>query len=164
MLKINKKVEYALMALKFMADKKDPSALTSAREVCDLFHTPFDTTAKVMQVMNNHDILKSTKGIKGGYSLSKSLSDITYMELTRMIEGKPDIGRVCSGEKGSCELLGTCNISVPVEALNRKLTSFLEGLSLEELLLGSEFNAPKGHTLLVHVDHCETASLMETNV
>lgn len=145
MLKINKKVEYALMALKFMADKKDSSneasSLTSAREVCDEFQTPFDTTAKVMQIMNNSDILKSVKGIKGGYSLNKSLSDITYMELARLIEGKPDTGGMCQNDKGCCELLGKCNISIPVEALNRKLSSFLENLTLAELLQGPEFNA-----------------------
>ena len=143
MLKINKKVEYALMALKFMADKNDHTPLVSAREICDVFDTPFDTTAKVMQVMNNHDILKSVKGIKGGYSLNKSLSSITYMELVRMIEGREEIGRVCSNHKGNCELIGKCNISTPVEVLNRKLNSFLENLTLAELLQGTEFNRPK---------------------
>ena len=143
MLKINKKVEYALMALKFMAEKNDQAPLVSAREVCDIFHTPFDTTAKVMQVMNAHDILKSVKGIKGGYSLNRSLSSITYMELVQMIEGREEIGRVCSNHKGTCELIGTCNISTPVENLNRKLNIFLENLTLAELLQGTEFNRPK---------------------
>lgn len=143
MLKINKKVEYALMALKFMADKSDHIPLVSAREICDEFHTPFDTTAKVMQVMNAHDILKSVKGIKGGYSLNKSLSVITYMELVRMIEGREEIGRVCTNHKGTCELIGKCNISTPVESLNKKLNGFLENLTLAELLQGTEFNKPK---------------------
>jgi len=143
MLKINKKVEYALMALKFMADKNDHAALVSAREICDVFHTPFDTTAKVMQVMNSHDILKSVKGIKGGYSLNKNLNAITYMELVQMIEGREEIGRVCTNHKGTCELLGKCNISTPVENLNRKLNAFLENLTLAELLQGTEFNKAK---------------------
>ena len=143
MLKINKKVEYALMALKFMADKNDQTPLVSAREVCDLFQTPFDTTAKVMQVMNNHDILKSVKGIKGGYFLNRPLSSITYMELVQMIEGKDEIGRVCISNKGTCDLMSHCNISTPVENLNRKLNLFLENLTLSELLQGTEFNRPK---------------------
>lgn len=142
MLKINKKVEYALMALKFMADKNDSTPLVSAREICDAFNTPFDTTAKVMQVMNNHDVLTSVKGIKGGYHLNRPLSNITYMELVRMIEGKEEIGRVCTNHKGTCELLGKCNISTPVENLNRKLNVFLENLTLAELLQGTEFNLP----------------------
>ncbi len=147
MLKINKKVEYALMALKFMADKKD-SSLTSAREICDEFKTPFDTTAKVMQLMNNQEILKSTKGIKGGYSLNKALTEITYMELVRLIEGKEDIGRVCVSNKGTCELFGKCNIATPVEQLNRKLNIFLETLTLGDLLQGAEFN--HAHLSLPH--------------
>jgi len=133
------------MALKFMADKntKAPNGeipLTSAREICDEFNTPFDTTAKVMQMMNNSQILSSVKGIKGGYSLQKSLDEITYMELVRLIEGKEDIGRVCSNNKGTCELFGKCNIATPVEQLNRKINTFLETLKLSDLLLGAEFN------------------------
>jgi Rrf2 family protein len=151
MLKINKKVEYALMALKFMADKTNfqiegSNGLTSAREVCDEFKTPFDTTAKVMQMMNNQDILKSVKGIKGGYSLSKSLNDITYMELVRVIEGRDEIGRVCVSHRGTCELFLKCNIATPVELLNKKLNSFLETLTLAELLQGTEFNHSLGDT------------------
>ena len=150
MLKINKKVEYALMALKFMADKADQAPLVSAREICDEFDTPFDTTAKVMQVMNGHDILKSVKGIKGGYSLNRALSTVTYMELVRIIEGKEELGRVCTNHKGTCELLGKCNISTPVENLNKKLNGFLENLTLAELLQGTEFTKNKNveaHTL-----------------
>ena len=149
MLKINKKVEYALMALKFMAEKTVQSGgdhnLTSAREICDEFNTPFDTTAKVMQLMNNKDILKSVKGIKGGYSLNKNLSEITYMNLVRLIECKEDIGRVCTTSKGTCELFPKCNIATPIELLNRKLNLFLEHLTLEELLIGTEFNPQKHH-------------------
>lgn len=142
MLKINKKVEYALMALKFMANKPNrENTLTSAREICDEFQTPFDTTAKVMQLMNNNDILKSVKGIKGGYSLNKSLDEITYMNLVRLIEGKEEIGRVCiTNNKGQCELFNKCNIAAPVELLNKKLNIYLEQLTLAELLQGAEFN------------------------
>jgi Rrf2 family protein len=154
MLKINKKVEYALMALKFIADRtlnelnaNGEHVLTSAREICDEFNTPFDTTAKVMQLMNNQEILKSTKGIKGGYSLNKDLSEITYMNLVRMIEGK-EVGRVCVTTKGTCELFAKCNIITPVELLNRKLNVFLETLTLADLLLGSEFNPHQVHNTL----------------
>lgn len=144
MLKINKRVEYALMALKFIATRSDDD-LTSAREICENFKTPFDTTAKVMQKMNNAGILNSVKGIKGGYTLSKPLREITYMELVSLIEGK-SVSRVCETEKGLCENYNLCNIIHPVEQLNRILTDFLKELTLEELLLGTNPLVP---TLLV---------------
>jgi Rrf2 family protein len=139
MLKINKKVEYALMALKYIAENNS-DRLISAREICDEFKVPFDTTAKVMQVMNNHGILKSVKGIKGGYTLSKSLNDITYMDLVRYIEGKSEMGRLCVTSKGQCELFSKCNIVTPVEQLNKKLNAYLETLSLSELLNTKSMN------------------------
>lgn len=129
------------MALKFIATRKDDE-LTSAREICENFKTPFDTTAKVMQKMNTAGILKSVKGIKGGYSLNKPLREITYMDLVSLIEGK-SVGRVCETEKGLCENYNLCNIIHPVEQLNRILTDFLKELTLEELLLGTDPLVPK---------------------
>lgn len=133
MLRINKKVEYALMALKFMASKKD-GELTSAREICDEFRTPFDTVAKVLQSLNLHEILNSVKGVNGGYTLSRPLNEITFMELSRIIEGSPR-GKNCLAEKGTCELYGSCNIVTPIEQLRTKIEGYLERLTLEELLV-----------------------------
>ncbi|WP_127717268.1 Rrf2 family transcriptional regulator [Halobacteriovorax sp. HLS] len=142
MLKVNKKLEYALMALKFMADKNSEQ-LTSAREICDKFKTPFDTTAKVMQTMNSHGILKSVKGIKGGYTLARELSTLSYLELAKVIEGK-ELGTVCQTNKGLCELHGDCNIVNPMITLGEKLNYFLSTLSIQELLFSNEFCKDKG--------------------
>ena len=131
MLRINKKVEYALMSLKEMTCK-NAGELTSAREICDRFKIPFDTTAKVMQAMNSAGILCSVKGTKGGYLLARSLESISYMDLVRLIEGK-ETDHFCENSKGQCELMGLCNISTPIEELNRKLNQFLENLTLHDL-------------------------------
>ena len=133
MLKINKKVEYALMALKFMAERQD-GKLTTAREICDHFNTPFDTVAKVMQSLNNHDILNSVKGIKGGYQLNTNLNKLTYKEIEKIIEGKLDTN-ACKSTKGLCELYQTCNIITPVEKLRAQVDHFLSHLTLQELLI-----------------------------
>ncbi|OUR96986.1 hypothetical protein A9Q84_11665 [Halobacteriovorax marinus] len=144
MLKVNKKVEYALMALKFMAQKESDD-LTSAREICDHFKTPFDTTAKVMQIMNSGNILNSVKGIKGGYSISIDLSKVSYLALTKMIEGK-ELGSICQTSKGICDLVHQCNIANPMFNLGEKLNNFLDSLSIQELLFGEEFCISKETT------------------
>lgn len=132
MLKINRKVEYALMALKYMVDKGE-SKLSSAREVCDRFHTPFDTTAKVMQLLNHKGILQSVKGVKGGYSLARDLQQITYLELCNIIEGPTTLADCMSSERG-CELSGSCNIIAPLHHLGQKIMGVLGNLTLAELL------------------------------
>lgn len=130
MIKINRKVEYALMVLKLMKDKEE-EALTTAREVCDRFETPFDTTAKVMQQMNNAGILHSHKGVKGGYTLSRDLSDVSYRELVELIEGK---SFMMDCHEGPCELIHQCNITQPIKRLNDYLMTIFNSISLGELL------------------------------
>ena len=130
MIKINRKVEYALMVLKLMKDK-DLQELTTAREVCDRFESPFDTTAKVMQQMNSAGILHSIKGVKGGYTLARDLSTISYLELAELIEGK---SFMMDCHEGPCDLYHKCNISQPIKRLNDYLINIFNSLTLNELL------------------------------
>ena len=130
MIKINRKVEYALMVLKTMKDK-DLSELTTAREVCDAHETPFDTTAKVMQQMNSAGILHSHKGVKGGYTLARDLNSVSYIELVELIEGK---SFMMDCHEGPCDLIHKCNISQPIKRLNDYLINIFNSLSLNELL------------------------------
>ncbi len=130
MIKINRKVEYALMVLKLMSERSTQD-LTTAREVCDRFKTPFDTTAKVMQQLNLAGILVSVKGVKGGYYLQQDLSELSYLTLAEIIEDKKF---TLDCHEGPCELLGSCNISQPIKRLNDYVVSIFSSLSVQELL------------------------------
>lgn len=134
MLKINRKVEYALIALKFISDQKNREKLISAREICDQFDIPFDTTAKVMQVMNNKKILASVKGVHGGYLLEKNLNDITYYELSQIIEGDQGVFN-CVKDGQRCNRYEDCNIVKPLDLLNMKISNYLKTLTLSDLFV-----------------------------
>jgi Rrf2 family protein len=149
MIKINRKVEYALMVLKLMQDK-DTVDLTTAREVCDQYELPFDTTAKVMQQMNGAGILHSHKGVKGGYTLARDLSSISYIELAELIEGK---SFMMDCHEGPCDLFHSCNISQPIKRLNDYILNIFSSLSLQELLAEDNLLALK-RTPEKKVDNC----------
>jgi Rrf2 family protein len=117
-----------------MSDKKTHE-LTSAREICDLYSIPFDTTAKVMQILNNHQILESVKGIKGGYLLNADLSSFSFLKLCQMIEGEQNES-FCSSEKKVCELFDCCNIKTPIDRLNRSLLEFFKQITISDLFSG----------------------------
>lgn len=130
--RLNRKVEYALMALKVMAAKRQ-GELTSAKEVVDQTGGPFDATARVMQQMVQRGILRSEQGKHGGYVLVRDLSKISLFDLSEIVLGKVVVGKCLDGAD-ACELIGTCNIVSPVSTLNRKLNDFYQGLSVGELL------------------------------
>ena len=133
MLKITKKVEYSLIALKFFRDAKKQGELTTAREICSKFNTPFDTTSKVMQSMNNAGILSSSKGVNGGYSLKKNLKEISYMELANTVDPKGNDEDFCLTTKGRCEIYSTCNIVPTIDKLNLTLNEYLRNLNIHDL-------------------------------
>lgn len=130
MVKINKKVEYSLIVLKHLNNNGDSPQIT-AREICDIYSTPFDTTSRVMQTMNKSGILASTQGKKGGYKLAIDLEQISYLQLVELIEGKK-VGQDCS--EVNCALLSSCNITGPIKKLNQYLLHFFKVLTIKELL------------------------------
>nr|BFD58051.1 hypothetical protein CKG001_01580 [Bdellovibrio sp. CKG001]BFD61478.1 hypothetical protein BdHM001_01590 [Bdellovibrio sp. HM001]BFD65210.1 hypothetical protein HAGR004_02320 [Bdellovibrio sp. HAGR004] len=133
--KINRKLEYALMALKYMSQKM-PGELTTAKEVSDAFHTPFDATARVMQQMaQKGGILRAEYGANGGYQITKDLAKVSIHDLVEVIEGPTALVK-CLHKEAPCEIQGTCNIVSPITDLNHRLTEFYKSLSLKELLVG----------------------------
>jgi Rrf2 family nitric oxide-sensitive transcriptional repressor len=132
--KINRKIEYALMALKHMSTKK-PGELTSAKEVCDIYHCPFDATSRVMQVMAQKEILKSEQGVYGGYQIIRDLNKVSFFELSEMIVGPVALAKCLSAEDdGACDLSHTCNIQTPMQMLNTKLAEFYRALYVADIL------------------------------
>lgn len=147
--KINRKLEYALMALKHMS-QKIPGELTSAKEVSDSFHTPFDATARVMQQMaQKGGILRAEYGANGGYQITKDLAKVSIHDLVEIIEGPTALVK-CLHKEEPCEIQKTCNIVSPITNLNLKLTEFYKSVSLKDLLVERAAMPAKKSEVVVH--------------
>lgn len=121
------------MALKVMAHKR-PGELTSAKDISDQTGCPFDATARVLQRMAQHGILRSEHGASGGYVIIRDLPKLSLLELMNLILGPISTAKCQHGSGGGCELETTCNIVSPVNVLNRKHQEFYQGISVGELL------------------------------
>lgn len=147
MIKLNRTTEYGLMALRHMS-RKDSSAFTSAREVSDIFGLPFEITAKTLQRMRDTGLIQSTQGARGGYTLERSLSEITLAEFLELMEG-PQAVVACAGKAHAsvdgaepaslCEYKTKCDMSSVLGDLNARFIGFLSGIRLSEL---TESNKP----------------------
>lgn len=147
--KINRKLEYALMALKYMS-QKIPGELTSAKEVSDAFHTPFDATARVMQQMaQKGGFLRAEYGVNGGYQITKDLAKVSIHDLVEVIEGPTALVK-CLHKEVPCDIQGTCNIVSPVTTLNNKLTEFYKSVSLKDLLVERTAMPKKSSETVIH--------------
>lgn len=130
--RLNRKVEYALMALKVMSQKRQ-GELTSAKEIVDLTGCPFDATAKVLQLLAQKGILKSEHGAHGGYVLVRDTSKVSLHELMEIIVGPVAVAK-CQQHLADCDLKSKCNILSPMAVMNRKLAGFYQTVTVGELL------------------------------
>lgn len=120
------------MALKHISLKAD-AHLTSAKEIADQMHIPFEVTAKVLQALASRGLLKAEYGAGGGYSLARPLSEVSIHQLSEMLEGHVTLTK-CLGHEEPCELSSTCNITSPISNLNKKVQEFYKSVSLSEVL------------------------------
>lgn len=134
--KLNKKVEYALMALKHFAELENQEGTVqptvSAKDIAEANHSPTEVTARVLQTLSSHGVLKAEYGLHGGYRLAKDLSKISMFDLVNMIEGSSDLAKCISDKE--CDLLKNCTILTPIENLNKKVQDFYKSISLDEVL------------------------------
>ena len=70
MLRLSKKADYALMAMKHLAIRPD-AASASAREIAEQYDIPIELMAKVLQRLARRGLLTSHQGTRGGYRLAR---------------------------------------------------------------------------------------------
>ncbi len=132
MVRLNRKVEYALIALKYMSGKY-AGQLTTVKEICAATGVPFDATSRVMQQMVRLEILKAELGAGGGYLLVRDLCKISFLEIIELISGKVEVVRCVSG-MAECEISAQCNVASPLRSFNEKLAQFYRSFTVADLL------------------------------
>ncbi|MDH4121184.1 MAG: Rrf2 family transcriptional regulator [Deltaproteobacteria bacterium] len=133
MLKINRQVEYGLVAIKYMRGKP-PAELTTVREICQKFGTPFDPVANVMRTLNAKGVIRSEQGSQGGYRLAGDLSQIHLGEFIAMVDGDLAFVDCLRNPNRRCKLTESCNIVAPLTFVDREIQRLLMGISVEKLV------------------------------
>jgi Rrf2 family protein len=140
MLRLTKKADYGLMALKYLAEKAELGA-QSARDIAGAYHIPPQLLAKILQTLTRTGILVSHAGTYGGYALARPASEITAFEVIRAIDG-PLFITSCITIHGTCELSGHCTIKEPLRKVNDSITDLLSAICISDLVEPESAEAP----------------------
>src|SRR5262249_5985845 len=100
MLRLSKKADYALMAMKHLADASHGQAC--AGEIAEASDTPLDLFAKVRQQLTPRGLLACEMGIRGGYSLARPTTAISVADIIEAIDGPLEI-TACGPADERCE-------------------------------------------------------------
>jgi len=142
MLRLTKKADYGLMALKYLAEQTEARGTQtpvaqSAKDIAEAYHIPPQLLAKILQTLAKAGILLSHAGTNGGYSLARPARDITAFEVIRAIDG-PLFITSCITIHGTCDLAGHCTIKEPLRKVNDSITNLLSGITINDLIEPAE--------------------------
>ena len=131
MLRLSKKADYALLAMRHLAAQADRGAV-SARELAESYDIPAELLAKVLQQLVRAQLLYSHQGIRGGYGLSRPAVAVSVAEVIQAVDGPLQV-TACSEADHSCEQYEKCNIRDPLWRIKDRIVSALAATSVAEL-------------------------------
>ncbi len=134
MLKLSKKTEYALLAVKYMAINNSCNCIT-AKEISNGYDIPYEILSKILQKLTKKNIIVSYQGVKGGYSLMRNANDITLSDVISAIE-KIQITN-CMKENGSkkdCARFDCCQIRNPLSKVQTEIDRVFKQTTISQIL------------------------------
>ena len=129
MLKLTRKLEYALIALRHMQDKRD--TFISAKEIADMYLIPQELLAKTLQQMAKLNYIKAAQGPQGGYRIRKGLTEISLTQFVEEMEGPLEM--VECNINSDCIQLNTCNIRMPINKINQNIRSIFNDIPITDI-------------------------------
>ena len=130
MLKITRKVEYALIALRHM-QLKQSDKLTSTKEIATRYGVPQQLLAKTLQHMARDGIIEAVQGPTGGYRVATNLDQISMKDFFEKLEGP--LGMMDCYFDSDCIQMGACNIRVPIQRINDNMRNLFSQMSVQEV-------------------------------
>jgi Rrf2 family protein len=131
MLRLSKKVDYALIALMHLAHQ-GPEAAWSAREIAKGCGLPPDLLAKILQRLAREGIVVSHQGTKGGYSLGRPAERIHVVSVVEAVDGSLSLTQ-CFTDEGTCDQFDTCSVKSPLQRLNDRVLRMLGDVTIAQI-------------------------------
>jgi Rrf2 family protein len=147
MLRLSKKTDYALMAMKHLAVRGDRGS-SSAREIAGQYDIPIELLAKVLQRLVRRGLLVSQQGTHGGYQLARVPTAISVADVIQAIDG-PVAVTACTADEGACDQFAKCNVRDPLARVRDRILSALGDCTIAELAADS-IPVPVVRTAVLH--------------
>jgi Rrf2 family protein len=140
MLKLTKKADYGLIALRHLA-VGERSVSASAKEIAESYGIPLPLLAKILQKLVRGGFLTSVHGTNGGYMLARDPARINTLEVIRAIEG-PVILASCFTERSECGHTERCSVRQPLRRVHEGILRLLENTTISDLSRDEEPASP----------------------
>jgi len=134
-MQITRETDYAIRCVLHLS--KDPDRVIMVDSIARDKKIPKSFLAKILQKLSKAGIVKSFRGVNGGYQLDKHPSEISLLNIIESIEG-PVLMNECAMNKKACDMSDSCSVH-PVWVKIRKIVEgTLSDYNLETLTINKK--------------------------
>ena len=131
-LRLTNAADYAIRSMLYIGSfPKDRVVIRS--EVADAQNIPLGFMAKILRSLVRADLLRSSRGVNGGFTLARSAGEINLLEIVEAIEG-PIALTDCVPDPEGCEHSSNCPAAVVWAEVQEQIAETLRGATLEALV------------------------------
>jgi Rrf2 family protein len=129
---LTRKVDYAILVLLHLHEHEEGAC---AREIAQRFELSRAFVANILKELCSKGYVSSSRGVKGGYTLLRTLESVTLAEFMDSMEPQPVRLAHCTqvDPEDGCSHIGLCPVRVPIMEIHHRIRAVLDGVTLAEL-------------------------------
>jgi len=130
-MQFTKAEEYGILGVIYLAEK-DIYNITPLSEISEAQDIPEKFLAKIFQSLSKTGIIRSHRGVRGGFSLAKDASDIGILEILQAIQGPYNLMK-CTNNRSVCDKDGFCSLRELLILAEKQLLLVFGNYTLKDL-------------------------------
>lgn len=131
MIRMTKQTDYGFVLLSRLAS--EPDRVVNAPDLAAECRLPLPMVSKILKMLARAGVVRSHRGVKGGYSLARLPAEISADQIVRALEGPVALTVCIDGSPGECDLEAHCSVRGHWQRINVAVEGALARISLAEL-------------------------------
>lgn len=132
-MQFNQATDYAFRVIMHLASLPN-GEIVNSQSIAEEQNIPIGFLQKIMRALTQGEIVKSYRGIDGGFALAKSPAEISLLDIITIIEGPVDLQR-CLKETSACSkgCSHNCNVHTALAVIQKDFTQALDNVNFANL-------------------------------
>lgn len=141
-MKVSTRGDYASRALLSLALHGEPGVPTSVRDVAERTGLPQPYLEQILLALKGAGLVRSKRGVGGGYVLAQAPDEITLGQIVSAVEGPIVAGDFGEPHKdGACDHEGQCVLLMVWAEVGRHMRHHLDSFTLADMVRQARGNA-----------------------
>ena len=130
-MQLTREGDYGIRSVLYLA-RQPYKKISFVTEISEEYKIPRSFLAKILQKLVKAKIVRSYRGVKGGFSLARQAKDISVLDVLEAIEGRLAMN-ICLADKKKCDFSRNCPIHSVWASVQSKVIEVLKKSNFDDL-------------------------------